>query len=172
MNKITKFGIAGLMLVVLVSGAFAYLGGNEAANAAIQAGDYDAWQRAKMSEITEERFNELQERHEHHEQRRAELDAAMLEGYDAWTELIQDTPMADRLLDVITEENFDSYVEMHEAMQDGDFETATALADELGLEGPGMFGQGRGMHGGRMMGKRDGLGMKGAGIACNKDDLE
>jgi len=46
--------------------------------------------------------------------------------------------------EAITAENFDRFADMHEAMQNNDFETAKAIADELGLKQPGMRGQGLG----------------------------
>ncbi len=49
-----------------------------------------------------------------------------------------------RITDIITEENFDLFVQMHEAMEAGDYDTAMELREELGL-GFGMRA-GRGMH--------------------------
>ncbi|MDF1496472.1 MAG: hypothetical protein P1P90_00240 [Patescibacteria group bacterium] len=46
--------------------------------------------------------------------------------------------------EAITADNFNRFVDMHDAMQNKDFETAKAIADELGLKQPGMRGEGRG----------------------------
>ncbi len=46
--------------------------------------------------------------------------------------------------ETITADNFNRFVDMHEAMQNKDFETAKAIADELGLKQPGMRGEGGG----------------------------
>ncbi|MBD3156727.1 hypothetical protein GF369_02760 [Candidatus Peregrinibacteria bacterium] len=48
--------------------------------------------------------------------------------YNAWHEAI--TPP---VLDYINEENFDTFVDMHEAIQSKDMETANSLREQLGL---------------------------------------
>jgi len=73
-----------------------------------------------------------------------EMDEAMEQGYDAWAEAIKDSPGSERLLDVINKDNFDTFVEMHKARQDGDYETAKELAEELGIGGFGKMGQRKG----------------------------
>lgn len=154
MRKATKFGIAALLLVALVGSAFAFSGngfGNEAAREALESGDYAAWKDAMIAELTEERFNQLRERHTEMEQKRAEMQENMEQvqqaieagDYDAWVEAVADSPGGNRLTEVITEENFDTFVAMHEARQSGDLETARSLAEELGLGG---FGLGPEMH--------------------------
>ena len=56
--------------------------------------------------------------------------------FDAWNNLMSDKKMTD----VITEENFSQLVTIHQLMEDGDFEAAEALREELGL--PGMHKRG------------------------------
>ena len=137
MKKVAKFGILALLLVSLVAGAYAFGQGNEVAKEALEAGDYSAWKNAMTEGLTEERFNQMRERHQQMSEKRAEMEEAMQDGYDAWVEAIGDSPKAAKLTEVITEENFDTFVEIHEAKQNGDHETAKALAEELGLEKEG-----------------------------------
>lgn len=55
--------------------------------------------------------------------------------YQAWvTAMGQDNPMTQN----ITADNFAEFVKMHQAMKDGDFETAQSIAQELGLPKFGM----------------------------------
>jgi len=60
--------------------------------------------------------------------------------YDAWYELMTEDGRHPRVVDVITEENFPIFVEIHEARESGDYETAAELRSDLGL------GIGQGMH--------------------------
>jgi len=160
MKKLAKLGILALFLVALVGSAFAFPGnfsGNEEARDAIEANDYEAWQQAKINGLTEERFDALVQKHqemtqhrEEKEQRMAEIDAAIAEGYDAWVEAIEGHPQAAKLLKVVNEDNFETFVAMHEAKVSGDHETAKELANELGLKGPG---KGKGLGQGKFKGK-------------------
>jgi hypothetical protein len=135
MKKVAKFGILALLLVSLVTGAFAL--GNEDVREALEAGDYANWKEAKTAGLTEERFNQMKERHEQMSERREEMEQAMEQGYEVWKEAVADSPKGNHMTEVITEENFDTFVEMHEAKQSGDFETAKELAQEIGLNGLG-----------------------------------
>ncbi|MBL7054347.1 hypothetical protein ISS05_01160 [Candidatus Woesearchaeota archaeon] len=165
MKKVAKFGILALLLVSLVASAFAFSGrgfGNEAARDALESGDYVTWKNAMIAELTQENFNQMAERHsqmgekravmmESREQRyegmaekraamqekKTEIESAMQEGYEAWVEAVGDSPRAEKLLEVINSDNFDIFVDMHEAKQNKDFETAKELAEELGLKNPG-----------------------------------
>ncbi len=147
MKKVAKFGIVALLLVGLVGSAFAFGGigfGNEAAKEALETGDYNAWKEAMSAELTEERFDKMVERHQKMTEKRAEMEEAIEQGYDAWKEFVEDKPHGEKLLEAINEDNFDRFVEMHEAKQNGDHETAKEIAEELGLKGPGKgFGRGR-----------------------------
>lgn len=89
---------------------------------------------------------------EQHEAVEAALEAG---DYEAWKELHGDRG---RIASVVTEENFATFVEMHEAMEDGDMEKAQELRTELGLgvrpqDGSGNrggMGDGRGKGAGNM----------------------
>ncbi|MBN1778929.1 MAG: hypothetical protein JW816_01790 [Candidatus Buchananbacteria bacterium] len=60
--------------------------------------------------------------------------------YQAWKEAVGNNPIAN----VITQDNFDQYAEMHDLMQAGKIDEAKAIADQLGIKnGFGMMG-GRG----------------------------
>ena len=153
MKKVTKFGIVALLLVSVVASAFAFSGrgfDNEAAREALEDGDYAAWKEAMTAGLTEERFNQLRERHTQMEEKRVSMQetrkkvqqALETGDYNAWKEAIGDSPHAGKLTEVINKENFDTFVQMHEAKQNGDFETAKALAEELGLQGFGKCGMG------------------------------
>ena len=75
--------------------------------------------------------------------------------YAAWSTLMADRGNS-RVTQVITEENFVTFVEMHNAMVSGDSETAQELRAELGL------GQGK-MSGNNGEGRGSGSGQKGQG---------
>ena len=81
--------------------------------------------------------------------------------YDAWLGLMTENGRHPRVVDVVTEDNFETFVQAHEAGIDGDYETAAELRAELGLnngngpkDGTG-FGKGigQGRFGHRMSGK-------------------
>ncbi len=131
MNKKYATGLLALAVCfVAVSGAYAFGGfgqGNEAAKEALENNDYTAFVEAISKEITEERFEQMVERFENRQAVQQALEAG---DYDAWVKAIESRP---KITDVITEENFPKLVEMHEARQQGDFETAKATAEELGL---------------------------------------
>lgn len=78
-------------------------------------------------------------------ERHAAVRAALEAGdFDAWQEAMGERGP----VKLITEENFDEFVEMHEALEAGDSARADALRAELGLpERPqhSMHGAGRGM---------------------------
>ena len=53
------------------------------------------------------------------------------EDYAAWVESIESRP---KITDIITEDNFSQYVTLHKLRQEGDFETAQTIAEELGID--------------------------------------
>lgn len=81
--------------------------------------------------------------------------------YDTWYELMAESGRNPRVVDVVTEENFETFVQAHDAGKAGDYETAAALRAELGLnngvgpkDGAGrMMGQGQGQGQGKGQGK-------------------
>ena len=68
-----------------------------------------------------------EERHEVMEQAFSTLD------FDAWYELMTEDGRHTRVVDVVTESNFETFVRAHEAGENSDYETAAALRAELGL---------------------------------------
>jgi hypothetical protein len=87
------------------------------------------------------------ERHSAMEQAFGSLD------YEAWVELMQERG---RVTEVITEENFDRFAEMHRLKTEGDIDGAQAIAQELGLGQRSGNGEGRGMGHGKEAGFRHG----------------
>ena len=53
--------------------------------------------------------------------------------YNAWSELMSKSGRNSRVLEVVTQSNFETFVQAHEAGINGDFQTANALRAELGL---------------------------------------
>jgi hypothetical protein len=135
-------------------GTFAPIIGSENTEAienAIEANDYDAWKEAMIETLTEERFNELVEMNKkmtEMNKNREALNTALENGdYESWKTAMENLENP-RITELITEENFDIYVKLHEAQISGDFETAKQLSEELGIEN---YGGGRGSGiGGRM----------------------
>lgn len=84
--------------------------------------------------------------------------------YDAWKTLMDERN--GRVTEVITEDNFARFADMHEAMEDGDFETAQNIRTELGLGIGPKDGSGfRGMRGsGQGVGQKDGFLGQGCGM--------
>ncbi len=93
-----------------------------------------------------------EERHETMEQVFDNLD------YDAWVTLMTESGRSQRVLNVITEDNFETFVEAREAGKSGDFERASELRAELGLRNGNGPKDGNGFGGGKDM--RQGSGMK------------
>jgi hypothetical protein len=92
-----------------------------------------------------------------HDQMEAAFDAY---DYATWKDLMEESGHAGRVLDVVTEENFNTFVDAHNAAEEGDFETANALRAELGLNNG--------------MGPQDGTGfkgMRGQGMGQNREGL-
>lgn len=91
---------------------------------------------------TQEEFEDMVVRHQAHEK----VEQAIEEGnYDLWLSAIQDLPHAQDMAQLVSEDEFELLVDMHQAREDGDFETAKSLADEIGLDqlGPRGFGEGQ-----------------------------
>lgn len=53
--------------------------------------------------------------------------------YQAWYELMTEDGRHPRVVEVVTPENFEKFVQAHEAGEAGDFETAAQIRAELGL---------------------------------------
>jgi len=98
---------------------------------------------------------------ERHEQMQAAFENR---DFEAWSTLMEEeSGRHPRVLDQVTEENFDSFAEIHELMLSGDHEGAKALREELGLGGDQMgmkmHGPGKGKGQGRGPGGCFGRGM-------------
>lgn len=74
--------------------------------------------------------------------------------YSTWLEYMQKNRPYSRMLDIVNEDNFDLFAEMHKAMEDGDFDRVQEIREELGIEGYGSYGMGqkRGYHRGGKLG--------------------
>ena len=81
--------------------------------------------RATLKRVHTAVFEHRGERHE------AMKEAVENEDYDAFLELIDGTPLAD-VID--SESDFEKFIAMHEAMQEGDRETAKEIREDLGIE--------------------------------------
>jgi len=168
MGKIAVLGLVALLLVgIVATGVSAFGGkgmGNDDMQAALENADYDAYIETfdendkgfMRHQLTEEEFNERLDRRAQREDHRASVEVAMDAGdYDAWFDLMEDSPRGNHLEGLVTEENFDEFVQMHEAYQTGDFETASEISDELGIEKPDRHGH-HGMRNGQGRGNMRG----------------
>jgi len=151
MKRKTLYVVLALMVVGLVAttgivsafeGRIGFNSENrEAIKAAIEAKDFNAWREAISETLTEENFNKIMERHENRygnrelmrEQMEAVEQALEAGDYDAWKAAIEGFERTPKIMENITEENFDVFVELYKARQEGDFETAKELAEELGI---------------------------------------
>jgi len=164
MNKKGIYALFALMIVGAagIGGAMAYgdqLKDNEAAQQALEDGDYDAFIEAVSQgmheRFSEERFDMMADRYD----AKQAMDTAIENGdYDAWRAAFE-AAKPPSLTELVTEDNFDTFVAFSEAMENGDYELAKELADSLGFEPRGF-----GMHG---IGKPYGMGhFRGHGIGC------
>jgi len=155
MKKVTASISALIIGLVVVSGtvfAFGFPGfglnseSREAIMNAIKANDYNAWKEAMTSTLTDEQFNKIVEMN----QKREAVNKALEEGnYTAWKDAVENLERP-KITDIITEENFNIFVQLYKAKIAGDYETVKKLSEELGIEnyGGGMEGK----FGGRMRG--------------------
>lgn len=77
------------------------------------------------------------------------VDAFNSQDYAVWKDLMEQSGAQGRVLDVVNEDNFNTFVEAHNAVLSGDIELANELRSELGLnngdgphDGTGFKGQG------------------------------
>ena len=157
MRKGTIFGILALValgLVVSTAAVSAYgrmgMGSDqsEEMQAAIDAGDYSAWQSMKQERITQENFDQIRARGQgrmQNQESREEIQAALEAGdYETWKSLVESLDRYPVDVETFTEDDFNTLVEMHNARVAGDFETAQELADQIGFENQGMGGMNKG----------------------------
>ena len=145
--------LAVLALVVVstaaVAGAYALGPGfaNEDTRKALSDRDYEAFIAAlpdTRDVFTKERFEAMAEQFALMESVKQAIEAG---DYQGWLQAQTELEKSRSITAVITEENFPTFAAMHQAMKDGDFETARELAEELGLSGRFMRG-----HHGMMLG--------------------
>jgi hypothetical protein len=153
-------GLATGMGVSAYGGMMEFRGGDsedgDALRTALENDDYETWSSLMddscTQEITEERFDEMVERHAENSKNRDAIEEAIeANNFKTWSTLSSEFDRG-RAFEVITEENFSKFVEMHNAMEAGNYEEANELRKELGLnvrpqDGSGKQ-NGRGMRGG------------------------
>jgi hypothetical protein len=150
MKKNALLGVFALMALgtLTMAGAYAFGGWflqDEAVSQTLEAEDYNAFLTAVSERfadsMTEEKFGELVDKYN---AKQAVDEAIENRDYNAWAEAVSEQPNSERLLELITEENFYTYAELHEAMNQ-----VKELSDELGIQGL-RGGMRRGMHGSSM----------------------
>ncbi|MBN2203327.1 MAG: hypothetical protein JW700_04050 [Candidatus Aenigmarchaeota archaeon] len=137
--------------MVAVSGtAFAFNGGfktenNEAVRDALKTNDYNAWRLAMEETLTEENFNQMVEMNQNRERIRLNMEDAnqALENgdYDAWKAAMENCERQRTDMSEVTQEQFAIMMQIREARQNKDFDTAAELGQELGFDFG--FGMGR-----------------------------
>lgn len=145
--KNTTLGLLSLFVlgIAAIGGASAFGFGfwQESENAesikdAIENNDFDAWKAAIESQLTQDNFARVSEKHKQHlgmRQMNDEIRTAIEnKDYDAYLDAVNAAEG-----DSMSEEDFNKLTEIHDAMQSGDFEKADELRQELG------FGAGKGM---------------------------
>lgn len=158
MKKIGVFALMVIGMLTMTTLVSAFMGfGNfdnrDEIDAAIESDDYSAWKRAMSNTLTEDRFNEMKQRHSQNSGKRDLMRTAIDSGdYDAYKEIVEE--ISDERFEVLTEEDFNTLVEIHQARNDGDFELVHELMEDVDFQLPGMGkgmmqGEGsfRGMHG-------------------------
>ena len=107
-----------------------------AVETALEEGDYESFvaiieEVRPQAQVAEDQFEEMQVQYMQRKEYHAQLEAILRSGdYDAWVTFMEQHP---RITEVITEEIFDRYVVMHEALGDGGVETWIEVRDEFGL---------------------------------------
>ncbi len=119
MKKAIYALLAVFVVGIVASGAVLAFGrfGNPEVSQALESDDYEGWKKAMQDGITEQRFEQMKERHARRMQGREEVRAAIEDGdYEAWKEAVSDLncPRAEQ---VLTEGDFNKLVELHESRQ-------------------------------------------------------
>lgn len=136
---IALLGIFVVGIVAVSTYAFGGFRGSEDMRRALESGDYDAYVSAAeaggcpvmATRMSEDRFLRKAEKYSMMQNIRDALDA---NDYESWKSAMENSAMGKAPLGV-NSENWDKYVELHNARQSGDYELAAALSQELGIEG-------------------------------------
>lgn len=145
-KKIIAVGITAAFLLGLAPSTYAFSGNSErgsgprhnpevreAMQEAIKNNDYNLVPEELAEKITEEKFNEIVAKKAEREAHREAVQAAIEAGdYAAWKALVEAKNPEAPILEKITEENFDTFQQLHVLKQQ-----VKALEKELGLEGKG-----------------------------------
>lgn len=145
MKKISILSVLAVMVLIFSIGAASAFRGNffgmdpenrEDMVNAIEAEDYDAWMAAKSDRMTEENFNERVAKHEARAEMRELREDKKLAieagDYEAFLVAAENWPMLSKIQN---EDDFELLVQLHQAKQDGDFETVEELKEQLGMFG-------------------------------------
>ena len=174
-KKTMIFFVALLVMGAVVTSVLAYpfngkgqtnipKNNNQALTDAINAGDYNAYIAAfdandrpfMMQKLTEAQFNERVTKYKELETDKTAIQTAISSGdYNAWYTAEINLEKTQSLTNVITQDNFGNYTAMYNAEQNGDWQTASKLAQELGIRGGMNRGIGTyiGIHGAGFRGK-------------------
>ncbi len=105
---------------------------------ALDVNDYDAFVTAldeiderAADHMTQEIFDKVLE---NYETREAVNDAIETGEYSDWVAAVSEMPGGETLIEVITEDEWISFQEFHDARESGDHETAKTIAAEIGLD--------------------------------------
>jgi len=178
-KKTMIFFVALLVMGAVVTSVLAYpfngkgqtnmpRNNNQALMDAITAGDYNAYitafdandQPFMMQKLTEAQFNERVTQYKELQADKTNIQTAVASGdYNAWYNAETDLEKTQSLTNIITKDNFGNYTAMYNAERTGDWQTASTIAQELGIRGRMNRGMGNiGMHGAGFRGKGIGRG--------------
>lgn len=157
----------GLLLSTATASAFGprWFENSDELHQAIEDGDYDTWKELRVERLTEERFEEVQERHQERQERmqgeKSLREAIEDADYGAYSEAVLAIhPEAS----VISESDFEILVELHQARMSGDMDLVEELQDDIDFA-PGMFGHGKGSFMGKGSEMGQGFGMHNRGVS-------
>ncbi|MBN2880875.1 hypothetical protein JXM83_02370 [Candidatus Woesearchaeota archaeon] len=125
MGKITNIFamlVVGLVVAAGFVSAYGMRSGNDAIRTAVENGDFDSWKEAMESEITEENFNAILERHNERELVREAIEA---NDYETYIELTGRDIDEDEFSEMVTRHN--EMMEINEAIDAKDYETYIEL---------------------------------------------
>lgn len=154
-TKNTIFALLALLIVGIVAAAGAsamgWMQGNnedrDEIRQAIEDNDFDSWKTLHQERLTEENFNEIVERHESRELCResheAVRDAIDNEDYEAYLEAVSSYDDCPYEMPELTEDDFNILTQIHDAREEGNFDLAHELMEDLDVDMP--FGNGQGM---------------------------